>query len=370
MNDKINTNIEVMSDNPNFTPYYSTNEVYRALDSSICLEDDLVAMEADITALETGKATVDHTHTEYAVANHSHDGYAEANHTHTGFATESYVNTAVAGVVDSAPETLDTLNELAAALGDDPNFATTIANQIGTKVTAVEGMGLSANDLTDGLKANYDAAYAHVSATNNPHGVSLSQLGVTATASELNYVDGVTANIQTQLNNKAASNHTHTGFAATNHAHSEYAESSHTHSGYAASSHNHSASNITSGTLAVGRGGTGSTSAKKTVTINRGAHAGTGSSAFGYDCQYIPYLNMCFVRMYVQPKEAWSADTDYEVGTVGSSTYYPANMMALSNYAQKEVSAYINTDGQVVVRPYESVGTNYGIRLAGFWFCE
>lgn len=34
--------------------------------------------------------------------------------------------------------------------------------------------------------------------------------GVTATATELNYVDGVTSNIQTQLNGKAASTHTHT----------------------------------------------------------------------------------------------------------------------------------------------------------------
>lgn len=46
-------------------------------------------------------------------------------------ATETYVNEAVAAMVDSAPETLNTLNELAAALGDDPNFATTVANQIG-----------------------------------------------------------------------------------------------------------------------------------------------------------------------------------------------------------------------------------------------
>lgn len=38
-----------------------------------------------------------------------------------------------AAIVDSAPETLDTLNELAAALGDDPNFATTVTNQIASK---------------------------------------------------------------------------------------------------------------------------------------------------------------------------------------------------------------------------------------------
>jgi len=47
-----------------------------------------------------------------------------------------YVDTAVASLVDTAPSTLDTLNELAAALGDDPNFATTVSNQIGTKLNA------------------------------------------------------------------------------------------------------------------------------------------------------------------------------------------------------------------------------------------
>lgn len=44
----------------------------------------------------------------------------------------------------------------------------------------------------------------HTSNKSNPHGVTLSQLGVNATATELNYVDGVTSAIQTQLNNKVA----------------------------------------------------------------------------------------------------------------------------------------------------------------------
>ena len=51
----------------------------------------------------------------------------------SGLATESYVNTKVAGIVDSSPETLDTLKELSEALGNDPNFATTVTNLIGTK---------------------------------------------------------------------------------------------------------------------------------------------------------------------------------------------------------------------------------------------
>lgn len=57
----------------------------------------------------------------------------------SGYATESYVTTAIANLVDSAPGTLDTLNELAAALGDDPNFATTLTNSIATKATYSSG---------------------------------------------------------------------------------------------------------------------------------------------------------------------------------------------------------------------------------------
>jgi hypothetical protein len=54
----------------------------------------------------------------------------------SGYATETYVNTQVSNLVDSAPATLDTLNELAAALGDDANFSTTITNQIAAKADA------------------------------------------------------------------------------------------------------------------------------------------------------------------------------------------------------------------------------------------
>ncbi len=52
----------------------------------------------------------------------------------TGYATETYVVTAISNLVDSAPTTLNTLNELAAALGDDPNYATTITTALGNKL--------------------------------------------------------------------------------------------------------------------------------------------------------------------------------------------------------------------------------------------
>ena len=57
------------------------------------------------------------------------------------YATQTYVGTAISNLVDSSPATLDTLNELAAALGDDPNFATTVATSIGTKQPQLNGTG-------------------------------------------------------------------------------------------------------------------------------------------------------------------------------------------------------------------------------------
>lgn len=46
---------------------------------------------------------------------------------------ESYTDTAVSNLVDSAPALLDTLNELAAAIADNPNYATDVANLVATK---------------------------------------------------------------------------------------------------------------------------------------------------------------------------------------------------------------------------------------------
>ena len=66
----------------------------------------------------------------------------------SAYATTSYVDGKVAGIVESAPDALNTLNELAAALGDDPNFATTIANDIGSKVPStrtINNKALSGN---------------------------------------------------------------------------------------------------------------------------------------------------------------------------------------------------------------------------------
>lgn len=98
--------------NPNFIPSFSSNEVYRDMDNTRCLTDDLDAIEAgladkaDSDHTHTGFAPSGHTHSEYAPANHTHTGYAEddhthseyapANHEHSGYADENHTHTGFA----------------------------------------------------------------------------------------------------------------------------------------------------------------------------------------------------------------------------------------------------------------------------------
>ena len=61
----------------------------------------------------------------------------------------------------------------------------------------------------DTSRASQASLDSHTSNKSNPHDVTLTQLGLTATAAEINYLDGVTSNIQTQLDNKSNTSHTH-----------------------------------------------------------------------------------------------------------------------------------------------------------------
>jgi hypothetical protein len=94
--------------------------------------------------------------------------YGWGNHASYGYATEAYVTTAISNLVDSAPAALDTLNELAAALGDDANFSTTVTNSLATKLPLSAG---SANKLTDAL---------YVQGTNATSGESVLLRGITS----------------------------------------------------------------------------------------------------------------------------------------------------------------------------------------------
>ena len=56
----------------------------------------------------------------------------------SGFATKKDIEDKIGNLVDNAPESLDTLLELSKALGDDPNFATTVFTEIGKKINKTE----------------------------------------------------------------------------------------------------------------------------------------------------------------------------------------------------------------------------------------
>ena len=73
----------------------------------------------------------------------------------TKIATTAYTDTAISNLVDSSPAALNTLNELAAALGDDANFSTTVTNSIATKLnsSAVSSFGLTLVDDADAAAA-------------------------------------------------------------------------------------------------------------------------------------------------------------------------------------------------------------------------
>lgn len=108
---------------------------------------------------------------------------------------------------------------------------------------------LGADDIVAGsnVQVNHDEASGHVTISATVPEVTLASLGVTATAQELNYTNGVTSNIQTQLNGKAAASHTHDDRYYTE------SETNNLLAGKANTSHTHSAANITSGTLALDR---------------------------------------------------------------------------------------------------------------------
>ena len=84
----------------------ATNVTNIALKEDITANDTKLALKEDITANDTKLALKSDI---------------------------TYVDAQISNLVDASPATLNTLNELAAALGDDPNYATTVSAQIGLK---------------------------------------------------------------------------------------------------------------------------------------------------------------------------------------------------------------------------------------------
>ena len=111
----------------------------------------------------------------------------------TQLATTEFVVGEIARVIDSAPGALDTLNEIAAALGDDPNFATTITNQINGKLSSTHDMTLTlAGDATGAATfTNMGDATLTVTVADDSHNHTVAN------------VDGLQASLDSKLNESA-----------------------------------------------------------------------------------------------------------------------------------------------------------------------
>ena len=116
----------------------------------------------DIRTLLAGKADGVHEHTAANVKFEDGKNLVEklAEIQARGYATEEYVQQQLNALIDGAPEALNTLKELAAALGDDANFASTMVQELAKKVDKVEGQRLITNEEAAKLAElqNYDDA--------------------------------------------------------------------------------------------------------------------------------------------------------------------------------------------------------------------
>ena len=109
-------------------------------------------------------------------------------------ALKDFVDAQITALIDSAPTALDTLNELAAALGDDANFSTTINAALGNRLRIdVNNQGLTSTQKTNAL--------TNLGVTSSPTELNILD-GATLSTAELNFVDGVTSAIQTQIDAK------------------------------------------------------------------------------------------------------------------------------------------------------------------------
>ncbi len=95
----------------------------------------------------------------------------------TQLATTAFVTTGISNIVDSSPAALNTLNELAAALGDDANFSTTVTNSIATKLPLAGGTltgNLTINSKLSVSKSSTDfiAEFQNTNGTN-PYGLRI-----------------------------------------------------------------------------------------------------------------------------------------------------------------------------------------------------
>ena len=133
--------------------------------------DGSAAKTISVTPANIGASPSGHTHddryyTESEVNTKISDAISTAQ-TNATSAANSYTDTAIGNLIDGAPDALNTLNELAAALGDNADYAASITNLLANKVDKVSGKALSTNDFTNTYKSKLDGIASNAEVNQN-----------------------------------------------------------------------------------------------------------------------------------------------------------------------------------------------------------
>lgn len=162
---------------------------------------DITDYEVDSSLISTSANPVQNSVVTSAIDSleASIDGKANASHTHDDrYYTESEIDAKIDAIVgEGAAETLDTIGEISAAIEDNQDMLDTLNSAIGSKQATITG---AATTITS---TNLTASRALVSDGSGKVAASA------VTSTELGYLGGVTSNIQSQLDSKASSDHTH-----------------------------------------------------------------------------------------------------------------------------------------------------------------
>ena len=388
--------------NGEFNPTWSTDNIWREEDMERCLSNDLNTIEANIANLQTGKADIAHTHTEYAAAsevtalqtlvgdtsvasqislsvatkadiNHTHSGYASLEHTHNYndlndkpiIPTSLPANGGNSDTVDGKHA-----NEFASATDvtalQDLVGDTSVSAQIATQI----------DGKADAAHIHDDRYYTEAEVDNKLGGkasvVHTHSVATTATAGFMSEVDKAKLNgIDTGANNYTLPTATSSVFGGVKIG-SNITNSSGTIS--------LTKSNVTSAlgytpfdsasTLSVACGGTGSNIFSQSATVT---HVNVTSDS-ATTCTYYTYLKMCFLRSYIVLSNDMAAGNILEVLNIANA-YRPPSITALSAFSTcAMISAYVRrnmTDNTapafVRIRSDKALPTGTAIYISG-WF--
>ena len=159
------TDSEIATATTNITTAYTT------ADQTILSTAQSYTDTAEVDAVTTANTYTDTREVAITLAYQTYADQAETD-------AKAYTDTEIANLVDTAPTTLDTLNELASALGDDANFSTTVTNSIATKLTTADFTSTAdtwlgtkdTGDLSEGSNLYYTDARVDSRITANASG--------------------------------------------------------------------------------------------------------------------------------------------------------------------------------------------------------